>query len=82
MDGEYMTPTQDKPSNAAPIIFGAIKIGLSLLGRRALLILSLLGSFALFAYTIFHPDGYTITTAALFTVFTFIPLLFSVKGQT
>lgn len=81
MNSEYMTPAE-KPSNAAPIIFGALKIGLSLLGSRALLILSLIGSFALFAYTILHPGTYTIVTASLFTVFTFVPLLLFTHGKT
>lgn len=64
-------------TTASGIVFGAIRIGLTLFGRRALLVLSLLGTFTLFGYAILYPSVLTILTASLFAVLAFLPLLWT-----
>lgn len=70
-------PSREGATTASGIVFGAIRIGLTLFGRRALLVLSLVGTFTLFGYAILYPSVLTILTASLFAVLAFLPLLWT-----
>lgn len=58
-----------------------LKILMSVLADRVLLVLSLILNFALFAYAIMYPDYLRFATAGLFSITVFIPVLRTQGGQ-
>ena len=73
---DQMQPVRTPDSLVSGYIFGAIKIGLSLLGARALLVMAFLGGLGLFLLAMLEPEREKIATAVLYAVTVFLPILY------
>jgi hypothetical protein len=54
----------------------SLHVAFAILGSRALVILSALGSAGLFGWAATQPDGWRLTAAICFTLFVFLPSLY------
>lgn len=59
------------------MVFSVIRSALGLIGRRALLLLSLLASMGLYAFAAEYPTPERIGVSVLFTATVFLPLLYA-----
>ncbi len=76
---EEQAPTRAAGPSTATYVFGAIRIGLALLGRRSLVALTAASSIGLFAYSELNPDWRRIGAACLFTALVYLPALWTLR---